>query len=95
MELAAPRAFAFGISGPSLGEPWYDERRRKRTPTVDCEPNPGHLTLACFQEEFKTAGKHFTLFSLRTVDQLHQRAVHVSGYSVPSRAGDGKLLPMI
>lgn len=67
MELATPQAFA---RDPNLVSRWYDERRRK---CAECEPNPGHLTLAQLQDTFEEAGKGFTLIT-QNVDRLHQQA---------------------
>ncbi len=63
MELATPSAFA---NNPELVWEWYTWRQGL---IAECEPNPGHLTLA----KWETAGLLKSLIT-QNVDGLHRRA---------------------
>lgn len=62
-ELATPEAFE---DNPKLVWEWYDWRRRL---IAEKEPNPGHLVLARWEEEFPV----FALIT-QNIDGLHRRA---------------------
>jgi len=63
MELATPEAFQ---EDPLLVWEFYQYRRRR---VAECEPNPGHHTLARYQQEHPD-----TWIITQNIDDLHRRA---------------------
>jgi len=66
-QLASPEGFA---ADPETVTRWYDERR---TQSLACEPNPGHVALAHIERTMVGAGRAFHL-ATQNIDGLHRRA---------------------